>query len=372
MSLATTSGILRPVSLGGSAPTPLLWRSDASRVYHETGGAAAAASSVVSDETRSSPSGNNMCVRAGAAAMSSTSKKRQGYEEDEQQQEQEQQALYRQQQQHRSEGTGEGGHRDRDSKLRQLTACAAEQQHQHQQYHHYQHQHLHQQRHSSSTDAGGPRWPQKQQQLQQEHEHDTDSLGGGGGSSESGRLKRNKPVKWSAEEDRRLREAVVRFAEARWKDIATLVQTRNHVQCLQRWKKVLKPGLVKGQWSAEEDDRLVGLVEKGFRNWGQVASFMDGRTSKQCRERWCHHLDPAVRKGGYTTEEDELIIFLQGEVGNRWADIAKRLTGRTENAVKIRWKALNRRQRDARNKAAAAAASGSVVHRPSPRHPSGA
>lgn len=30
--------------------------------------------------------------------------------------------------------------------------------------------------------------------------------------------------------------------------------------------------------------------------------------------------------------------------------------GRTENAVKIRWKALNRRQRDARNKAAAAAA----------------
>lgn len=38
---------------------------------------------------------------------------------------------------------------------------------------------------------------------------------------------------------------------------------------------------------------------------------MDGRTSKQCRERWCHHLDPAVRKGGYTTEEDDLIILLQ-------------------------------------------------------------
>lgn len=44
---------------------------------------------------------------------------------------------------------------------------------------------------------------------------------------------------------------------------------------------------------------------------------MDGRTSKQCRERWCHHLDPAVRKGGYTTEEDELIIFLQVSVGER-------------------------------------------------------
>lgn len=43
----------------------------------------------------------------------------------------------------------------------------------------------------------------------------------------------------------------------------------------------------------------------------KVASFMEGRTSKQCRERWCHHLDPAVRKGGYTTEEDDLIIILQ-------------------------------------------------------------
>lgn len=35
-------------------------------------------------------------------------------------------------------------------------------------------------------------------------------------------------------------------------------------------QQVLKPGLVKGQWSAEEDDRLVELVNKGFRNWGQV------------------------------------------------------------------------------------------------------
>ncbi|CAM9982763.1 unnamed protein product [Ectocarpus sp. 6 AP-2014] len=205
----------------------------------------------------------------------------------------------------------------------------------------------------TNTEATEPQ--PTQQQLFRQRGPSIEAAAGGG--LDNPRLKRNKPVKWSAEEDRRLRDAVVRFSEARWKDIASLVETRNHVQCLQRWKKVLKPGLVKGQWSAEEDDRLVGLVEKGFRNWGQVASFMDGRTSKQCRERWCHHLDPAVRKGGYTTEEDELIIFLQGEVGNRWADIAKRLTGRTENAVKIRWKALNRRQRDARNKAAAAAAS---------------
>lgn len=31
---------------------------------------------------------------------------------------------------------------------------------------------------------------------------------------------------------------LAQFDEARWKDIANLVETRNHVQCLQRWKKV--------------------------------------------------------------------------------------------------------------------------------------
>lgn len=40
--------------------------------------------------------------------------------------------------------------------------------------------------------------------------------------------------------------------------------------CVPTYVQVLKPGLVKGQWSQEEDDRLVGVVERGFRNWGQV------------------------------------------------------------------------------------------------------
>ncbi|CAB1119213.1 MYB [Ectocarpus sp. CCAP 1310/34] len=352
MSLETSSRILRTVSPGGVLPA--VW-SEFTREYQ----------ALSPDETRSS----NMCVRAGATM----STKRQGYQAKTEATEPQptQQQLFRQLGSP-IEGVDRvgGGRRDPD-------LGGSHGQHRHHGWPPLQHQqHQHQQ-------------PQQHHQQPPHHQNgnndDTSAAAvaataaaaaaaAAGGGLDNPRLKRNKPVKWSAEEDRRLRDAVVRFSEARWKDIASLVQTRNHVQCLQRWKKVLKPGLVKGQWSAEEDDRLVGLVEKGFRNWGQVASFMDGRTSKQCRERWCHHLDPAVRKGGYTTEEDELIIFLQGEVGNRWADIAKRLTGRTENAVKIRWKALNRRQRDARNKAAAAAASPAAPtgHRLLPRPAAGA
>lgn len=131
--------------------------------------------------------------------------------------------------------------------------------------------------------------------------------------------------------------------EKNWKDIATHVQGRNHTQCLQRWTKVLKPGLVKGHWTKNEDDILIGMVKHGRKTWGQIANQINGRTyvcfirflksvdtiatirSKQCRERWCNHLDPQINKGAYTAEEDAVILDLQKELGNRWSYIANRL-----------------------------------------------
>lgn len=68
-----------------------------------------------------------------------------------------------------------------------------------------------------------------------------------------------------------------------------------------------------------------------------------GRTSKQCRERWCHHLDPSINKGAYNPEEDKIIVETQARLGNKWSQIAARLPGRTENSIKIRCKALQRK-----------------------------
>jgi hypothetical protein len=58
--------------------------------------------------------------------------------------------------------------------------------------------------------------------------------------------------------------------------------------------------------------------------WSVIASQLHGRIGKQCRERWFNHLDPAIKKGEWTDEEDHVVFEAQLVFGNRWSEIAKR------------------------------------------------
>jgi hypothetical protein len=154
--------------------------------------------------------------------------------------------------------------------------------------------------------------------------------------------------KWSRDEDDKLRDTVSRFGGKSWKLIAeTMGNGRTDVQCLHRWNKVLKPGLVKGPWTPEEDRILLSLIARygvGQIRWCDVALHLPGRIGKQCRERWCNHLDSTIRKGHWTPQEDDTVFKLQQTIGNKWSEIAKHLPGRTENAVKNRFNSAARRK----------------------------
>lgn len=107
-------------------------------------------------------------------------------------------------------------------------------------------------------------------------------------------------------------------------------------------------------WSQIEDDLLLKIVSnRGAKAWSSIAKEINAmvhnslciRQGRHCRERWYNHVDPDLKKGGWTEHEDEKLLKLHSELGNKWSEIAKSMPGRNENTVKNRFNSIGKKKK---------------------------
>ncbi|XP_078163023.1 myb domain protein 4r1 isoform X2 [Carex rostrata] len=147
---------------------------------------------------------------------------------------------------------------------------------------------------------------------------------------------------WTKEEDMQLLAMVETFGEKNWQLVAAQLEGRAANQCATRWRQTLNPKRTTvGRWSLEEDKRLKAAVMIfGNKCWKKICHFVPGRTQPQCRERWVNCLDPALNHKPWSKEEDSMLLEAVKMHGHCWSKITKLIPSRTDNQCWRRWKLL--------------------------------
>lgn len=168
-------------------------------------------------------------------------------------------------------------------------------------------------------------------------------------------------VVWTDTLDECLRKGILKHTglddleikETTWHDVAQHVNaltyaltkarvgTKSPHECHVRWMDIRDSIKVRGRWSVLEDQRLLeAVVTHGTKSWVQIAQCIPGRNGKQSRERYYNHVNPTVRRSGWTLVEDKLLLQKQALLGNKWTDISRYLPGRSETSIKNRFKSV--------------------------------
>ncbi|KAK8036149.1 hypothetical protein PG993_008763 [Apiospora rasikravindrae] len=159
---------------------------------------------------------------------------------------------------------------------------------------------------------------------------------------------RKSPKRWTEEEDALLYHEFTRLSDPNeitdWSRIAEGVPGRSNKDCRKRWVNKVCGGLNKGPWSREEDQRLRKAMEVHGSKWTRVSEEVASRSADQCAKRWQQSLDPNIKHGNWTEEEDGRLIRAVEKHGRQWKQIQENYyQSRSRNDLKNRYTIITRR-----------------------------
>ncbi|KAK7470900.1 hypothetical protein VKT23_002316 [Stygiomarasmius scandens] len=151
---------------------------------------------------------------------------------------------------------------------------------------------------------------------------------------------------WSAEGDRRLLEGIRLHGLENWGYVALHVsENATPSQCQMRYIRTLDPALKKGAWSSEEDERLQSAVSVLGPAWQEVALYVPGRTNEQCRERYTD--SSMTEERNWTSGEDAELLDAVSKFGIKWKVISQHLKFASELECRTRYNKLKKKGKSA-------------------------
>ena len=105
-----------------------------------------------------------------------------------------------------------------------------------------------------------------------------------------------------------------------------------------RIKKIRRRNLAgMKHWTPEEDKLLISLYKpNNIKKWVTIAKYFPDKNQKDCMLRYLK-INPRIKKGKWSFEEDRNLFFLVQMFGYRWGLFAKILKNRNHKQIRSRY-----------------------------------